>query len=87
MFFRENDSCAASVVFISCDFVGQKHLCYLISSQSQLFCAKLDKTNESRPEVILGSTTIIPAKDASSLPVSCVYVFLFFNIFSGYNIN
>lgn len=62
--------CPASSVFISCDFVGQKHLCYLVPARCQLFCARLEKTNEEKPDIILGSVTVIPAKDAAYLPVN-----------------
>lgn len=73
---REGEMGPASSVFISCDFVGQRHLCYLVPNRGQLFCAKLEKTNEDNPDIILGSMTVILARDAAYLPVG----FIFFNI-------
>lgn len=61
--------CPATSVFISCDFVGQKYLCYLVPARCQLFCARLEKTNEDDTGIILGPVTVISAKDAAYLPV------------------
>lgn len=73
-FIRDGESGPATSVFTSCDFVGQKHLCYLIPTRFQLFCAKLGETNEQKPELIVGSVTVISAKDAVYSPVGFVIV-------------
>ncbi|NXY32616.1 APC1 protein, partial [Pomatorhinus ruficollis] len=60
---REKNS-QASKVFISTDFCGQKFLCFLVESQLQLRCVKFQESND-KSQLIFGSVTNIPAKDAA----------------------
>ncbi|XP_014750636.1 PREDICTED: anaphase-promoting complex subunit 1 isoform X1 [Sturnus vulgaris] len=60
---REKNS-QASKVFISTDLCGQKFLCFLVESQLQLRCVKFQESND-KSQLIFGSVTNIPAKDAS----------------------
>uniref|UniRef100_A0A8D2MP82 Anaphase-promoting complex subunit 1 n=1 Tax=Zonotrichia albicollis TaxID=44394 RepID=A0A8D2MP82_ZONAL len=54
----------ASKVFISTDLCGQKFLCFLVESQLQLRCVKFQESND-KSQLIFGSVTNIPAKDAA----------------------
>ncbi|XP_034966996.2 anaphase-promoting complex subunit 1 isoform X4 [Zootoca vivipara] len=60
---REKNS-QASKVFITTDLCGQKFLCYLVESQLQLRCVKFQQSNDMS-QLIFGSVTNIPAKDAA----------------------
>ncbi|NXU65980.1 APC1 protein, partial [Horornis vulcanius] len=60
---REKNS-QASKVFISTDLCGQKFLCFLVESQLQLRCVKFQESND-KSQLIFGSVTSIPAKDAA----------------------
>ncbi|KAF2987790.1 hypothetical protein EK904_015203 [Melospiza melodia maxima] len=60
---REKNS-QASKVFISTDLCGQKFLCFLVESQLQLRCVKFQESND-KSQLIFGSVTNIPAKDAA----------------------
>ncbi|OWK53409.1 Anaphase-promoting complex subunit 1 [Lonchura striata] len=60
---REKNS-QASKVFISTDLCGQKFLCFLVESQLQLRCVKFQESND-KSQLIFGSITNIPAKDAA----------------------
>ncbi|RLW07223.1 hypothetical protein DV515_00004274 [Chloebia gouldiae] len=60
---REKNS-QASKVFISTDLCGQKFLCFLVESQLQLRCVKIQESND-KSQLIFGSVTNIPAKDAA----------------------
>ncbi|KAI1240326.1 Anaphase-promoting complex subunit 1 [Lamprotornis superbus] len=64
---REKNS-QASKVFISTDLCGQKFLCFLVESQLQLRCVKFQESND-KSQLIFGSVTNIPAKDASPVEV------------------
>nr|5LGG_A Chain A, Anaphase-promoting complex subunit 1,Anaphase-promoting complex subunit 1,Anaphase-promoting complex subunit 1,Anaphase-promoting complex subunit 1 [Homo sapiens] len=60
---REKNS-QASKVFITSDLCGQKFLCFLVESQLQLRCVKFQESND-KTQLIFGSVTNIPAKDAA----------------------
>ncbi|XP_073096980.1 anaphase-promoting complex subunit 1 isoform X3 [Manis javanica] len=60
---REKNS-QASKVFITSDLCGQKFLCFLVESQMQLRCVKFQESND-KTQLIFGSITNIPAKDAA----------------------
>ncbi|XP_075233032.1 anaphase promoting complex subunit 1 isoform X2 [Lycorma delicatula] len=66
--FYEGEASAASRVFLSCDILHQKFLCYVVPSRNKLICVKISWTNQRFPEVILGSVSSLPAKDAAYLP-------------------
>ncbi|XP_056022198.1 anaphase-promoting complex subunit 1-like [Ostrea edulis] len=48
------------------DFCGQQYLCYLITYRQQLRCVKFEESNDLS-QLIFGSVSVIPAKDA--LPI------------------
>ncbi|XP_063551788.1 anaphase-promoting complex subunit 1-like [Gorilla gorilla gorilla] len=60
---REKNS-QASKVFITSDLCGQKFLCFLVESQLHLRCVKFQESND-KTQLIFGSVTNIPAKDAA----------------------
>nr|XP_016852669.1 PREDICTED: anaphase-promoting complex subunit 1 isoform X6 [Anolis carolinensis] len=62
---REKNS-QASKVFITTDLCGQKFLCYLVESQLQLRCVKFQQSNDMS-QLIFGTVTNIPAKDAAPI--------------------
>uniref|UniRef100_A0A8C5XAC6 Anaphase-promoting complex subunit 1 n=1 Tax=Malurus cyaneus samueli TaxID=2593467 RepID=A0A8C5XAC6_9PASS len=61
---RSEKNSQASKVFISTDLCGQKFLCFLVESQLQLRCVKFQESND-KSQLIFGSITNIPAKDAA----------------------
>uniref|UniRef100_A0A803VVH8 Anaphase-promoting complex subunit 1 n=1 Tax=Ficedula albicollis TaxID=59894 RepID=A0A803VVH8_FICAL len=61
---RSEKNSQASKVFISTDLCGQKFLCFLVESQLQLRCVKFQESND-KSQLIFGSVTNIPAKDAA----------------------
>lgn len=69
IFSRESSQTnSATKVFLSIDFVGQMHFCYLIPSRSQLSIARLEVTNNL--QLIIGVVKSFRAKDAIAIPVS-----------------
>ncbi|XP_078504893.1 anaphase-promoting complex subunit 1 [Lissotriton helveticus] len=62
---REKNSQALKV-FITTDLCGQKYLCFLIESQLQLRFVKFEESND-KSQLIFGSVTNIPAKDAAPI--------------------
>ncbi|XP_024080333.1 anaphase-promoting complex subunit 1 isoform X2 [Cimex lectularius] len=64
--YRDQSS-MASKSFLSKDTLGQEYLCYLVNSS--LVLVRLNRTNNTRmPELIVGSVSSIPAKDAVPIP-------------------
>ncbi|XP_056632382.1 anaphase-promoting complex subunit 1 isoform X1 [Diorhabda sublineata] len=60
-----NTAAPASKVFFVDDFVGQKYLCYILESRSQLSIVKVDFSSRN---IVFGMLTSISAKDATHIP-------------------
>ncbi|XP_061163277.1 anaphase-promoting complex subunit 1-like [Saccostrea echinata] len=63
---RDGSLGKSSKVFQMKDLCGQQYLCYLVSYRQQLRCVKFEESNDLS-QLIFGSVSIIPAKDA--LPI------------------
>ncbi|KAK7469621.1 hypothetical protein BaRGS_00036350 [Batillaria attramentaria] len=53
----------ASKVFLSEDLCGQHYLCFMVPYRQQLRCVKFEESNDLS-QLIFGSITMLPAKDA-----------------------
>ncbi|CAH0388207.1 unnamed protein product [Bemisia tabaci] len=73
---REEKLGPATKVFYSTDLVGLKYLSYLVPTKELLFCARLEKTNDKEPGVIVGTVNCVSAKDAAFLPALHLIVVL-----------
>ncbi|XP_074033388.1 anaphase promoting complex subunit 1 isoform X2 [Leptinotarsa decemlineata] len=60
-----NSAAPASKVFFIDDLVGQRYLCYILTSRSQLSIVKVDF---SGPNIVFGMLTSMSAKDAVPIP-------------------
>lgn len=63
---RDGSLGKSAKVFQMRDLCGQQYLCYLITYRQQLRCVKFEESNDLS-QLIFGSVSIIPAKDA--LPI------------------
>lgn len=59
---------AASKVFLSPDFVGQMHFCFLVPSRNSISIARIEIMNNM--QLIIGVVKSFRAKDAIAIPVS-----------------
>jgi len=66
---RNQDLCASTKVFIASNFVGDRHLCYLLPKKNQLICVELENSETNMSDITLGNVTVLLAKDAAYLPV------------------
>ncbi|XP_076442081.1 anaphase-promoting complex subunit 1-like [Babylonia areolata] len=53
----------ASKVFLSSDLCGQQYLCFMVPYKQQLRCVRFEESNDLT-QLIFGTVTVIPAKDA-----------------------
>jgi hypothetical protein len=70
---RNQDLCASTKVFIASNFVGDRHLCYLLPKKNQLICVELEHPETNISDITLGNITVLLAKDAAYLPVIINY--------------
>nr|XP_022333509.1 anaphase-promoting complex subunit 1-like [Crassostrea virginica]XP_022333510.1 anaphase-promoting complex subunit 1-like [Crassostrea virginica] len=63
---RDGSLGKSSKVFKMKDLCGQQYLCYLITYRQQLRCVKFEESNDLS-QLIFGTVSVIPAKDA--LPI------------------
>ncbi|XP_059145256.1 anaphase-promoting complex subunit 1-like isoform X2 [Physella acuta] len=63
---RDGSLGKASKAFLSQDLCGQQYLCYMVPYKQHLRCLKFEESNDGS-QLIFGSLTLLPAKDATSI--------------------
>lgn len=74
IYFRDQELCASTKVFVASNFVKEQFLCYLLSLNTQLICVELKHSEMNSADIILGNVTALVAKDAAYLPVIIILI-------------